>query len=436
MNHENWQFSFVREIGQSTIWVSSLGWAYPLNVQFSNLTDGAVPFEEMPSQTVSGDHIRVYYALPSDITGAELQNGATDFTLTGRIKILKKTKGFPRGVYDPQASVVLTVDLSASLGSVVRDQPYLYIDHEAADSNNPLWYYTVFYEGVTDLQETWWGFSPIYGHGRAFSLSSGESSRGRLAYEYMPRAFQVLDTRKHSRQLFRFLQVLGKPLDELAERLQRFLDTKYDPSSVDAAFLPYIDHLLGWPTNFELSEPRRRFETASAVAIYKSKGANDALEAALQNITGWDTELEEGYRYVLSTATVEDSLDPLSPPNGWDAATDGDWAALVNSQPFNGTVDLTTPSTVTLSGLSDQNIRVIADFSDDGWIEPRGVLVDLFTSGGDVLVTGVARDKVYRLLLLLGIYYAKFKVNVRETVLEDTYSETLEMSFTETYQDT
>lgn len=435
MNHENWQFSFVREIGQGTIWVPSLGWSYPLNVQFSNLTDGSIPFEEMPLVTVTGDHIRVYYSIPSDVTGADLSGGASDFTLTGRVKILKKTKGFPRGAYDQQAVEVLNEDFSTTISSLTRNEPILHIDHEDSDSTKPTWYYTAFYEGVTDLNQTLWGFSPIYGHGRAFSLNSGDSAHGDLAYDYMPRAFRVIDTRKHSRQLYRFLQVLGKPLDEIAERLQRFLETKHDPAKVDAAFLPYIDQLLGWPTNFELSEPRRRFETATAVSVFKTKGANDALEVAIQNITGWDTELEEGYKYVLTTATLEDILDPNSAPSGWNTQTDGDWATLVNSKPYNGTLDLSNPSSILLTGDSTQNVCTIADFSEDGWIEPRGVLVDLYTSGGAVLPVEVAESKVARLLLLLGIYYAKFKVNIRETSLTDSFNESFDITVSEDTMD-
>lgn len=433
MNHENWQFAFVKEIGSSTVWVTSLGWAYPLNVQFSNLTEGSKPFEEMPTQLVVGDHIRVYYAIPADVTGAELSNGASDFTLTGRVKILKKTKAFPRAVYDTQAIEVVNEDFSTTLGSITRDEPFLYIDHELEGSNKPIWYYTVFYEGVTEAQETLWGFSPIYGHGRAFSLNSGESEYGLKAYEYMPRAHKVLDTRKYSRQLYRFLQVLGKPLDEISERLERFLQTKADPSKVDASLLPYIDQLLGWATNFELSEERRRFETSSAVSIWKTKGSNDALELALQNITGWNVEFIEGYRYVLTTATPQDILDASTPPIGWDSQTDGDWASLVNSMPFNGTVDFTT--TVDISGTDTQNTCVIPDFSEDGWIEPRGVLVDLYADGGNILPFDVMEAKVSRLLGLLGIYYARFKLNVRLLVVEDSYSEQLALNYTDALTD-
>ena len=436
MNHENWQFSFVREIGLNTIWVPSLGWAYPLNVQFSNLTDGTKPYEELPNVTVSDDHIRVFYALPSDVIDAELDGGASDFTLTGKVRILKRTKGFPRGAFDALATLVLEEDYTGSISNLTRNEPYLFLDNKGSQSNNPIWYYTVFYEGVTDLGDTLWAFSPIYGHGRAFFLDSGESINGRAAYEYMPKAFRVLDTRKHSQQLFRFLQVLGKPLDEIAERLQKFLETKYDPSRVDAAFLPYIDQLLGWATNFELSEHRRRVETANAIYVWKTKGANDALEATIQNITGWDTELEEGYKYVLTTALPgEDSLDPNSPPLGWNATTDGDWATIVGGSAFNGTVDLSNPSNVLLTGDSTQNIRVLSDFSEDGWIEPRGVIVDLSTNTIGVLPSNVAEDKVSRLLFLLGIYYAKFKINMRPTLVQDSYSETLTLTLTDNYTD-
>lgn len=414
--HESWQFAFVREVGSGTKAVSHLGFSSPLKVEISNLPEGSVPQEDQPLTTVTGDHIRVMYALPNDPEG---------YTLTGNVRVLKKTKEFPRGYADTQAKVLV----EENIGALSLNEYKLYLDHEVS-AERSIWYYTVFYEATDVNDQTIWLFSPINSHGRGFALSSEESKFGQQMFDYFPRGIRVKDHSEAEDTLYRLCQILGKPLDEIKERIDQFSSKRFNPSDVDAAFIPYIDNLLGWPTNFELSEGRRRYETADAVNIWKTKGTNDAFELVLQRITGWDVELYQGYNYVISTATFEDALDPNNPPVGWDEQTDGVWADQVNSVPFNGTPDLSNSNQGYFPGATANPFRVINDGSS--WVNIFGVLVALTTplSEGTPLLQGLARQKISRLLDYLAVHYANFSIQVA-----DVYSEPLVLTTSDSFED-
>ena len=414
--HEYWQFAFVKEIGPGTKAIASLGFSSPLKVEISNLPVGATPNEEQPTLSVTGDHIRVQYARPSDPEG---------FTLTGNIKLLKKTKEFPRGYADAQATVLVSEDIS----SLPLNEYKLFLDHNVSSSRS-VWYYTIFYEALNVNGLTVWLFSPINGHGRGFALSSDTSAFGQQMFDYFPRGIRIKDKSEANDTLYRICQILGKPLDEVQERLDQFSAKRFNPYDVDAAFIPYIDNLLGWPTNFELTENRRRSETADAINIWKTKGTNNAFELVLQRITGWDVELHEGYNHVVTTATAEDALDPNTAPVGWVESTDGVWADQVNASPFKGTPDLSNPNHGYLPGSPNNPFRVIHDSST--WLNLFGVLVHLTSplSDGSPLLRNLAQEKIERLLDYLAIHYANFSIQV-----EDIYSESLVIGASESFDD-
>lgn len=412
--HESWQFSNVGDIGATCVNKVRLASSAPLVVEFSNLIEGTVPSDEQPLLSVLAsegisNHIRINYSIPSDLS---------DFTLTGRLKVLKKTKEFPRDVLDASATEIISEDFSSTIGILARNEYTLLLDYDYQDSKN-IWYYTIFYEGVTDGGDTKWGFSSIHSHGRAFALEAQESRAGLKAFEYMPKGIKILDKREADDALYRFLQILGKPLDEIEDRLNKFAATRHDPNEVDAHLIPYLDQLLGWPTNFKISEARRRKETGNAVDVWKRKSANDALELAIQTVTGWDAEFVEGYKYILRTATYEDAIDYSSEPAGWDENVDGDWTTLVQSRPFNGTVDTTNISTINLQNASSRSVCVMPDFSENSWVNTFGVLVNLIRSfERSSLQSAKAIEEVRRLLPYLGIHYAQFAIGIYERFQE------------------
>lgn len=98
--------------------------------------------------------------------------------------------------------------------------------------------------------------------------------------------------------LERFLQIFGVTSDSVKTDIERLLDN-YKVDTVEAELIPYIDALIGWPTNFELPEGKRRKETLNAVALYRRKGRADAIEAFVEAVAEWDVTTYEGWRYVM-----------------------------------------------------------------------------------------------------------------------------------------
>lgn len=414
--HEYWQFAFVREVGDGTRAVPRLGFNSPLKVEHSNLPVGTKPFDTQPLTNVLGDHIRVLYSLPSDLDG---------YVLTGKLRILKKAKEFPRGYADSTAILVVEQDLSGNLQD--RDNYTFFLDHEVTDAKK-IWYYTVFYEATVENQNIW-VFSPINGHDRAFALSSNLSAFGQQMFDYFPRGIKIKDKSEANDTLYRLCQILGNPLDEIKDRLDQFSSKRYTVENVDASLIPYIDHMLGWPTNFELTELRRRNETVNALDIWKAKGTNNAFELALQELTGWNVELHEGYNHVVTTAMPEDFLDPLTPPQGWDELVDGVWADQVNSLPFNGTPDLSNPNNVYRDNSPENPFRMM--FNNNNWLNTFGVLIELtYPINSSPLLSNLARDKIRRLLAYIAIHYANFDIQVA-----DYYQDNLSLSILDSDDD-
>ncbi len=417
--HESWQFAFVKETGDGVGTIINLGSKSPLFVEYSNLVVNSVPSAIEPNEVVSGDHIRVYWAMPSN---------TPTHNLTGLVKILRKPKEFPRSILDNQAETIINVDFSTTIGTLERDSYYLHIDHV---ESNQILYYTVFYQ-VTDIQtsKVSWVFSSINGHDRAMKLDSGESAFGNQMYGYMPVGVKQQDREYANLTLHKFFQILGKPFDEIKERLDHFKNTRHKPDLVDASLLPYIDHFIGWPTNFELRETRRRDETANALDVWRNKSVGDALELVLQTLTGWDVEIVESRNYYVTTATAEDAVDLNNAPTGWDNNGDeGSWSEQMDDIPFNGTVSF--PHFILQGGVRDTH-RVISDFRESGWKNPFDFLLQLKVNSQAQrpLLSSLATQKIKRLLPYLKIFYTDPSV-----VLTESYSDTFDVTLDTTFVD-
>jgi phage tail-like protein len=405
--HESWQFAFVKELDSDIFEISSLGSRSPLRVEDSNLVINSVPQEISPLEVVTGDHIRVYWSIPSDPNG---------FTLTGKLKVFRKTKEFVRYTNDSQAQTVIDFDFSTTLADVDRDTEFLYLD-QSNIINGVKYYYTVFYEVTkNDSNETKWALSQIYGFDRSFVLDSGESTQGNKLYEYMPVGVRQKDYDDTSGTLYNFLQILGKAFDEYKFKLDKFSNTKFKVDRVDAALIPYIDQMLGWPTNFELGELRRREETENIINIWKGKGANDALELSIQNILNWDVELEQSSSYVLTTATGEEKYyEDVTPPNGWDENTDGVWENIRQNVVRNTIPDFS--SRVVIRNMVNDNYRVMSDFSDNSWKSMYHFVVKLINPSqtGRPLLGSLIKQKVRRVLPYIAIHYSDFTLQSAES---------------------
>ena len=423
--HEYWQFAFVKDAPDDTKALPRLGYSAPLVVETSNMPTGSkladTPVGRSASDlyaqgdsVTSGNHIRVYWAYPQDFS---------QYTLTGGIKILRKTKEFPRSHQDNQAETL--VNISAT-GIQTRDDYTLFIDNDL-NLTNTIFYYTAFYEVRLSDSSTIWAFSPINGHDRGFPLNADSEVYGKLLYDYFPRGIRLKDYTEGGESLHKLCRIIGRAFDEASDRLDLFQETRYLPDRVDAALLPYIDHLLGWPTNFELSEKSRRDETGNILDLWRSKGTTQSLELALQETLGWSINLYYGYEYTLSTATAEDAINPLNPPDGWSEAVDGVWSDIVSNRPFNGTMSTAHTYTPDSEGSS---IRTL--YNNTGWHNIYGLLIELVSPVvSDALSSTLARDKIMRIMPYLAMHYVNFNIKVVEN-----YSEVLDLVTVDSHEDT
>lgn len=103
--------------------------------------------------------------------------------------------------------------------------------------------------------------------------------------------------------LERFTAIFGSVFDSMKTEVERLLGN-YQVEDCDSSLLPYIDALLGWPTNFDLDERHRRQETLAAVTLWKRKGRKDALTAFVEGIANWNASAHDGWPFVMMSNTA------------------------------------------------------------------------------------------------------------------------------------
>ena len=285
-----WQFRSVIDFGLSTIPSHSLG------------SDCVITLESRPEVET--------YSLP-DGFGGTLQPKAGDVVLTfglpddlpnyalnGTVRVICSTNEFPRdaGVFD--ATKVTYTDQEFNLDLAVRNQVIYRCLIPCVPSTTV--YVSVFYYSAAN---TVWITSPNHLMDRFVSRGSS-GFWGLKHFDLLPRHTRKLDS-DNADTLSRLFHLFGTSLDDLQSLMDYVAQSVYDPESVDAGKLPYIDRLLGWPTNFELKEVTRRQETAQAVSLWKAKGSARALDLVMQNTIGWAVDIFEGMDQVfrLNTAT-------------------------------------------------------------------------------------------------------------------------------------
>lgn len=426
MANDSWQFTFVSIFGASTERVIGLAASVPLVVEKNNVPVGQNANTLENPRTVLGPYLLIRWGIPSD---------TVDYTFTGRVRIQRKSREFSRDVTDPDnatATLVADVDLSAIIGSVARDS-YLddqtLIDHDVGTPGR-VWYYTIFYEvTINAIAEDRWACSPDASHARAYAYrndvdgdGNAISRHGQIMYDLLPRQWRILDFREGGEAVFRLLQIFGRLFDQLREDVEHHFNFFADPENVDAALLPYIDWLLAWPTNFELPENARRRETTQAATLYKAKGTIDALQLALQTVTGYQVTIVEGWKWLMTSFDRNRlPLDPTAQPLDWNEPTDGVWPDLVNATPFPKTLERLGTSIAAVVGTRTDKLtytlsREIVVPTGVGWPwqNPNGVLIILRPVEGvsDALPATVVA-KVNRIAPLFAMHYAAFAIQLK-----------------------
>lgn len=420
-----WQARYVAEHGATTLRIDGLVADAPLRVTRTNLPIGANAGTDAYPLVVTGPYVKVAYALPEDVDG----------TFTGRVRVYRKSREFCRdsteasipAVDTDPAELVHTADYSADLGVLSRATYYdqmVFLD-QTVDAGT-LWYYTVMYEMVATAG-TLWAYDPANSHSRGWAYKQHTrdgtpySPLGDRMFDGLPRQAKILDAKEASNATYRFFQILGRMLDQVQEEIDVLKSRRFDVDACDFQELAYIDWLLAWPTNFELSEAARRRETEQAADLWKAKGTIDSLELAIQTVTGWNVNVVEGWPWVARTYDGEPIHDAASPPAAWNPATDGDWAELVEKQPSVMRLFDTTPEFRADTGLpGDQKMylpdnTVYVENSGVGWWwqNPNGVLIVLEpVEDSAFALTETIVAKVARIAPLFALHYAAFSIAV------------------------
>jgi phage tail-like protein len=354
------------------------------------------------------------------------------FTFTGKVAILSSEIEYPRA-YDLN-KYKLEFEGIINSHDVFRDEYITTLIIQGTVGVTK--YITLLYE--VNLV----GFitSPFFIYSQVNCLNSGipnklyeplDSKLGLKLFNKIP-AYLKKEDEKNGNATKKILNILGRTLDDLETKVNQ-LKNSYNPNTVSADKLPYIDNLLGWETNFELSEQIRRFETNLAIDVYKTKSTTRSIELILQEILGWNVEIQEGYPFVFSLNQTPYEL--LSKPIDWNDNTDGNWEELKANSPISTTYNLDMGQINIGSTFSP--IAILPSFTDmkdvssNNFQNLNGVLIKLYPLpnrkvklGRDLL------DKLNSLLPQLLVHYADYFISI-----QDVFDETFALGITDQFDD-
>lgn len=324
--------------------------------------------------------VLIKFGLPDDPDG---------FTLTGKARVLLSETHFPR---DPEQDYREYTLVERNSVKYAHSEPRV---------KDTILYVSVCYETDTGA----WLFDPTYAM-ESVVIKGEHGVWGDRLFNLMPRYMRKVDVDNND-ALARLMGVFGLAFDDV-QSLLNTMKHSYDPSLVDAKYLPYIDRLLGWGTNFELSEELRRIETIEAVSLFKAKGSTRALELVMQRTIGWDVEVYLGRDFVLTT----NKLSLGSAPADWIEGEADPNATTSPSEQNTGIWGNTARTFATWSDrdsvpINSTNSTIMLLPSTNGWKNINGVLVRLIEgTGARVSITNTVVKKIKNLLTLFVPSYA------------------------------
>lgn len=413
-----WQFRSVQEYGDNTLPIYDLGQGCPIRVDSYPYPSGHKinSYGGAVINVNAGDYV-VTFGLPSD---------TQNYALNGKCRIITATKEFPRNIDNYDDTKETFVDKEFDLDVNNRDS-LLYKTAISGIPNNIVYVSVMYYSPLTDK----WLTSP--NHLMERTVVRGEQGEyGQIMFDQLPRYMRKED-KNYGDALFKVLSSLGTALDDFKPLLENIKDVSYLPSGVDAGRLPYIDTLLAWPTNFELREKLRRYETEQAVSLWKAKGSARALELVMQNTIGWDAEIFEGKDQILRTGR----LNPDNQPADWiEGEIDEDSDLPFDQQNTGVWDDVSNPYFATWSPLtnappSSPNNRNMVLPSNDSWQNTNGVLIRLTpTLQSRTLLSGLALKKARNIVPLFVPHYAQVFFTV-----QDLFAENLKLDLASEFDD-
>ena len=221
------------------------------------------------------------------------------------LKVLRKIGEWPQTHDDSGAEVVVSKTYA-----LVGDITDTFTDSDLQPGQI---YYYALYEKRNDGV---WVNDTVLGRGSAYPYDRW----GAASYLFgsMPRGWQKQDV-YNDHDLENFLTIFGALTDDIKTDTENLL-TLFEVNGIHEDLLPYLDDKIAWPTWHAAGGIQKRKETLRAVDAYKLIGREQCYETLLEEVSSWDAEIEEGWRYVMFTnglhnSTTPDTTDPNLLPN-------------------------------------------------------------------------------------------------------------------------
>jgi len=441
---DGWQFSKVKStpildvpeianqipllIEEST---QPIGYRLPFYKYVLQMTQNGLQFvKETTYQEILPEDdavLLVKFGLPSD----------TDlYRFTGRVAILSSETEYPREFNTDKYKLEYIDDFiqADNAPSSYRDTylDTLMIKCSAGITTYVSIFYEVFLIGVFD--------DPFFIFSQMNCLNSGlpnptylplESNIGSKLFQSLPMYLRTEDA-KNGNATKKLLNILGRSLDDINTKVND-LKYLYDIDRTNNRNIAYIDNLLGWETNFEFNESLRKSETKKVIDIYKSKSTSSAIELILQEILGWNVEIQEGYPFVFSLNQTPYEL--LGKPDDWNDDIDGNWNELTTNTPISTTYH-TDMGAINVGSIFSP-IAILPSFSDakdntgNNFQNLNGVLIKLYPLPNRKVELGRdIFDKLNVLLPQLLVHYADYFISV-----VDVFDETLPLAISDYFED-
>lgn len=164
-------------------------------------------------------------------------------------------------------------------------------------------YYYALYEKRNDGV---WINDYILGRGSAYPYDRWGAAT--YLFGSMPRGWQRQDV-ENDDDLQNFLKIFGALTDNIKTDAENLL-TLFEVNNIHEDLLPYLDDKIAWPTWYATGGIQKRKETLRAVDAYKLIGREQCYETLMEEVSSWDLEIEEGWRYVMFTNGLHNSITP------------------------------------------------------------------------------------------------------------------------------
>lgn len=271
---------------------------------------------------------------------------------TGPYLVLRGKYEYKRSITESPFTVVYSADVN-------DDSEVTFSDLDCEDLTH--YYYTVL-AVCTENGTDHYKYNELTGFTTCYKLKDYGNSEN--IQNFVPSFW------KDSETTTAFLSILGKFFDAQRSDIDAYLKSANSVDDVVEQHLPYLAHIINWRVNKELSESDQRNEVKDAPTVYKKKGKFESMEYLIQQVTGFDAEIEDGYDRVsrvgsMLLPTDSDTYARYHVNHVWQENTEVFTSDGSPDQVFTLTYHPAQKIRVKVDGTAWLGVDDLADYADD-----------------------------------------------------------------------